>query len=462
MSAKHDRLRMLPKVGDLLDSQQWGPLQQGYRRELVKGLLEQVLDEQRREILDGGEGMVDSGNLLQLVTAALESLVDIGPRPVLNATGVILHTNLGRAPLAGAARQAALATAGYCNLEIDLTQGVRGSRHDHVEELLCRLTGAQAAMVVNNNAAGVMLALCAVAGGGEAVISRGQLVEIGGSFRVPDVMAQSGVILREVGTTNKTYIDDYRQAISENTTALVRVHPSNFRVVGFQHEVELAQMVDLAHSHELPLIDDLGSGTMVDLSQWGIDEPTVQESVATGADLVCFSGDKLLGGPQCGVVVGEKKWIEKLKGHPLARVLRCDKLTLASLAATLALYMKPDGWKEVPVLAMLTEPLEQVEQRARQLATALSSLPLAVSVEEDHSPVGGGALPLHQLETRVVSIDSGRQTEKLAAELRKQRPPLIARIQEDRLLLDVRTLAETEIQEAARTVAAAVEVLSGE
>lgn len=462
MSAKHDRLRMLPKVGDLLDSQQWGPLQQGYRRELVKGLLEQVLDEQRREILDGGEGVVDSGNLLQLVTAALESLVDIGPRPVLNATGVILHTNLGRAPLAGAARQAALAAAGYCNLEIDLAQGVRGSRHDHVEELLCRLTGAPAAMVVNNNAAGVMLALCAVAGGGEAVISRGQLVEIGGSFRVPDVMAQSGVSLREVGTTNKTYIDDYRQAISENTTALVRVHPSNFRVVGFQHEVELAQMVDLAHSHELPLIDDLGSGTMVDLSQWGIDEPTVQESVAAGADLVCFSGDKLLGGPQCGVVVGEKKWIEKLKGHPLARVLRCDKLTLASLAATLALYMKPDGWKEVPVLAMLTEPLEQVEQRARQLATALSSLPLAVSVEEDHSPVGGGALPLHQLETRVVSIDSGRQTEKLAAELRKQRPPLIARIQEDRLLLDVRTLAETEIQEAARTVAAAVEVLSGE
>ena len=462
MSAKHDRLRMLPKVGDLLDSQQWGPLQQGYRRELVKGLLEQVLDEQRREILDGGEGMVDSGNLLQLVTAALESLVDIGPRPVLNATGVVLHTNLGRAPLAGAARQAALATAGYCNLEIDLAQGVRGSRHDHVEELLCRLTGAQAAMVVNNNAAGVMLALCAVAGGGEAVISRGQLVEIGGSFRVPDVMAQSGVILREVGTTNKTYIDDYRQAISENTTALVRVHPSNFRVVGFQHEVELAQMVDLAHSHELPLIDDLGSGTMVDLSQWGIDEPTVQESVATGADLVCFSGDKLLGGPQCGVVVGGKKWIEKLKGHPLARVLRCDKLTLASLAATLALYMKPDGWKEVPVLAMLTEPLEQVEQRARQLATALSNLPLPVTVEESHSPVGGGALPLHQLETRVVSIDSGRQTEKLAAELRKQRPPLIARIQEDRLLLDVRTLAETEIQEAARTVAAAVEVLSGE
>ncbi len=462
MSAEKDRLRMLPKVGDLLDSQQWAPLLQCYRRELVKGLLEQVLDEQRRKILEGGHGVVEPENLLQLVTGALESLSDIGPRPVLNATGVIIHTNLGRAPLTGAARQAALSAAGYCNLEIDLATGMRGSRHDHVEELLCRLTGAPAAMVVNNNAAGVMLALCSVAGGGEAVISRGQLVEIGGSFRVPDVMAQSGVSLREVGTTNKTYIDDYRQAVNEGTTALVRVHPSNFRVVGFQQEVDLAQLVELAHSHQLPLIDDLGSGTLVDLSPWGIDEPTVQQSVDAGADLVCFSGDKLLGGPQCGVVVGEKKWIDKLRKHALARVLRCDKLTLASLAATLAFYLKPDGWKEVPVLAMLTEPLEQVEQRARQLATALGGLPVAVSLEEGQSPVGGGALPLYELETRVVAIDSGRQTEKLAAKLRNRRPSLIARIQDDRLLLDVRTLADTEIQAAAQAVTAAVEVLFGE
>jgi len=314
-------------------------------------------------------------------------------------------------------------------------------------------------MVVNNNAAAVLLALGALAHGREGVISRGQLVEIGGSFRIPAVMEQSGVRLVEVGTTNKTYLEDYRQAITADTGVLLRVHPSNYRVVGFHQEVSLGEMVTLGREYGLPVLDDLGSGTLVDLRPWGIDEPTVGQSIAAGADLVCFSGDKLLGGPQCGLIVGSSLWISRLKKHPLARALRCDKVTLAALAATLSLYISPEGWRRIPVLAMLTEDLARVRERAEGLAKALIGLPAVVEVLEDISPIGGGALPLHRLPTRVVRIEPREiSAQDLAMALRLGSQPLMARIRDEAVLLDVRTLTEQQVKEAA---AAIVQVLGG-
>jgi L-seryl-tRNA(Ser) seleniumtransferase len=454
-----DLLSKLPKVGDLLDSAAWAELLARYSRPQVKGALETELESASQAILAGGKKVPLPEELRQRVQSRLGALTQPGPWRVLNATGVIIHTNLGRAPLAREAVAAATAAAGYCNLELDMASGQRGSRHSHVEELLCRLTGAEAAMAVNNNAAAVLLALATVAQGREGIISRGQLVEIGGSFRVPEVMAQSGVRLVEVGTTNKTYLEDYRRAISAETGVLMRVHPSNYRVVGFQQEVPLADLVALGREHDLPVLDDLGSGTLVDLTPWGIDEPTVQQSVLAGADLVCFSGDKMLGGPQCGIIVGKEAWIARLRKHPLARALRCDKITLAALSATLALYIEPEGWRRVPVLAMLTESLAEIEARARKLATALAGLPAAVEVKADISPVGGGALPLHQLETRVVQVrPRDRTAQDLAGALRQGRPPAVARVRDEAVLLDVRTLREEEIPFLA---AALAEVMGG-
>lgn len=452
-----DLLSRLPKVGRLLESAEWAGIQARCSREQVKAALEAELDLARQAIMAGVRQAPGEEELLLRVEARLGRLLQAGPRRVLNATGVIIHTNLGRSPLAQEAATAAAEAAGYCDLEMDMDSGERGSRHVHVEELLCRLTGAEAAMAVNNNAAGVMLALGGVAKGREGIIARGQLVEIGGSFRVPEVMEESGIRLVEVGTTNKTYLEDYKGAISPETGVILRVHPSNFRVVGFQQEVPLAELVALGREHNLPVLDDLGSGTIVDLRAWGVDEPTVQESVAAGADLICFSGDKMLGGPQCGIIVGGKQWISRLKKHPLARALRCDKINLAALAATLALYIQPEGWRSIPVLAMLTEELTAVEARAKSLATALSGLPAKIELVSDVSPVGGGALPLHRLETRAVRV----QPEKISAQalaqiLRQGKIPLVARVHEEAVILDVRTLRGEEISLAAQALAAAL------
>lgn len=454
MSQVNSLLRRLPAVGTLLESEEWQALLRRYNRELIKEFLEKELACTREEIRQGKSYLPSGRELLQRVEAALVPLGKPGPKPVLNATGVIIHTNLGRAPLADSAIRAAVKAAGYCDLEFDLPQGVRGSRQRHVEELLCRITGAQAAMVVNNNAAAVLLALAAVARGGEAVISRGQLVEIGGSFRIPEVMEQSGVTLKEVGTTNKTYLKDYQRAISPDTRVLIRVHPSNYRVVGFQHEVSLADLVGLAQEHNLPVIDDLGSGVLVDLRQYGIDEPTVQESVAAGANIICFSGDKLLGGPQCGIIVGSQEWVHKLKQHPLARALRCDKVTIASLGATLALYLRPGGWQQIPVLALLSEPLAAVESRAKALTELLQGLPLAIEEREDYSPVGGGALPLFRLQTKVLHLRPQYiSAAELARRLRLTTPPLVTRVAEERVVVDLRTLPADELERAADLVA---------
>ena len=363
-------------------------------------------------------------------------------RRVLNATGVLVHTNLGRAPLADAAlARVAEVGAGYSNLEYDLEGGERGSRQDHLAGLLQRLTGAEAALVVNNNAAAVLLALAALAEGREVVVSRGELIEIGDGFRIPDVLARSGARLVEVGTTNRTRAADYEAAIGPDTAVLLRVHQSNFRVVGFSEQPRLADLAAIARAHELPLVDDLGSGALVQVG----DEPTPAESLRAGADLVCFSGDKLLGGPQAGVVVGRADLVERLRRHPLQRALRADKLTLAALEGTLALALDPRTRDEVPVLRMLHEPIEAVRARAERLASLVGG-----EVEETVARVGGGALPLAELPSAACAVE-----EALAEPLRLGEPPVVAVVRDGRTLLDCRTLTDAEVDEVAAMVRAA-------
>jgi L-seryl-tRNA(Ser) seleniumtransferase len=362
---------------------------------------------------------------------------------VINATGVLVHTNLGRAPLPAAALTRAVEVGGgYSNLEYDLSRGTRGSRQDHLAAILRRLTGAEAALVVNNNAAAVMLALAALAEGREVLVSRGELIEIGDGFRIPDVLARSGARLVEVGTTNRTQARDYERAVTAETAAILRVHQSNFRVVGFTELPRLEELAAVAGTHGLPLVDDLGSGALVPLG----DEPTAQQSLAGGADLVCFSGDKLLGGPQAGIVVGRAELAERLRSHPLQRALRADKLTLAALEATLSLYLEPArARREVPVLNMLDEPADSVRARAERLATLVGG-----EVEETVAKVGGGALPLTELPSFACALE-----EALAERLRVGEPAVVGVVRDGRLLLDVRAIAEAELEDVAAAVQAA-------
>ena len=397
-----------------------------------------------REAIRAGD---DPGDVAELARAELDRLRAFSQRRVINATGVIVHTNLGRAPLATSAIERVVEVgAGYSNLELDLATGTRGSRQDHVAEALGRLTGAEAALVVNNNAAAVLLALAALAEGREVIVSRGELIEIGDGFRIPDVLARSGARMVEVGTTNRTRTADYERAIGPDTAALLRVHQSNFRVVGFTALPELAELAEVAQRAGLPLVDDLGSGSLLDVG----DEPTASSSLAAGADLVCFSGDKLLGGPQAGIVVGRRDLVERLRRHPLQRALRADKLTLAALEGTLALLSDPErARREIPVLRMLDEPLETVRVRAERLAALVGG-----DVEETVARVGGGALPLVELPSAACAVE-----EALAAPLRAGEPAVIGIVRDGRLLLDARTLTEAEVDEAARAVAAARERL---
>jgi len=402
-----------------------------------------ILSERRAELLEGAEDEVD---LIERATDRLRPSL----RRVLNATGVVVHTNLGRAPLAHAARVAvARATGGYSNLELDLASGERGSRHQHVERLLCELTGAEAAVVVNNCAAAVLLAAAALAGGGrELVVSRGQLIEIGGAFRIPEVVVAAGAQRIEVGTTNRTRLSDYSAAIGPRTGALLRAHASNFRTVGFVEQVEVEPLCSLG----VPVIDDVGSGVLADELELLADEPPVRRSVRAGAALVCFSGDKLLGGPQAGLIVGRRAAIETARSHPLARAVRIDKLSLAALEATLALYRDPElARRELPVLAMLTSSQDELGRRARALAEATGG-----EVVQSVARVGGGALPLLELPGPAVAIDAGPLgIDALARALRTGEPAVVGRIQHGRLLLDPRTLTDQEAEEAARAVRAA-------
>jgi len=397
-----------------------------------------VIARAREAIQCGG----DPGDLSVLLREELDAARRPALRRVLNATGVIVHTNLGRAPLAAAALERAVeATRGYSNLEYDLDEGRRGSRQDHVTGILRRLTGAQAAIVVNNNAGALLLALAALAEGRDVIVSRGELIEIGDGFRIPDVLARSGARLVEVGTTNRTRAADYEHAIDERTALLLRVHQSNFRVVGFAEQPPLGELATIARATSLPLLDDLGSGALLDLS----DEPTARASLAAGADLVCFSGDKLLGGPQAGIVAGRADLVERLRRHPLHRALRIDKLSLAALEGTLLLYLDPErALAEVPVLRMLREPPEIVRARAERLAAAVGG-----EVEETVGRVGGGALPLHELPSFACAVE-----ESLAAPLHLREPAVIGIVRDGRLLLDCRTLADAELDEVAAAIAA--------
>ena len=395
-----------------------------------------VLARAREEIKAGHE----PGDLAARMKEEIASLREPRLRRALNATGVIVHTNLGRAPLADAALERVREVGrGYSNLEYDLTAGSRGSRQDHVAAALRRLTGAEAALVVNNNAAAVLLSLAALAEGREVVVSRGELIEIGDGFRIPDVLARSGARLVEVGTTNRTRASDYEAAVRPETALLLRVHQSNFRVVGFAELPSLDELARVAERHGVPLVDDLGSGVLVDVP----DEPTVRESLGAGADLVCFSGDKLLGGPQAGIVVGRAELVERLRRHPLQRALRADKLTLAALEGTLGLYLEPGrALREVPVLRMLVEPAASVRTRAERLARLVDG-----DVEETVGRVGGGALPLTELPSFACAVE-----ESLAAALRAGEPPVIGVVRDGSLLLDCRTLDDSEVDEVAEAI----------
>jgi L-seryl-tRNA(Ser) seleniumtransferase len=395
-----------------------------------------VIAQAREEIRAG----LDPGDLRQRLQQELVAMRAPQLRRVLNATGVIVHTNLGRAPLADAALARVAETArGYSNLEYDLARGERGSRQDHVRALLQQLTGAEAALVVNNNAAAVLLALAALATGRDVLVSRGELIEIGDGFRLPDVLAQSGARLVEVGTTNRTRAADYANAIGPETALVLRVHQSNFRVVGFTERPALAELAEVARANGLPLLDDLGSGVMLELSG----EPSARESLGAGADLVCFSGDKLLGGPQAGIFVGRAELVDRLRRHPLQRALRADKLTVAALEGTLALYLDPErAAAEIPVLRLLREDAASVRTRAERLATLVGG-----TVEETVARVGGGALPLAELPSFACAVD-----EELGARLRDGDPPVVAVMRDGRCLLDCRTLRDEELDDVAAAV----------
>ena len=429
-------LRDLPSVDELAADER---LATAAPRPLLVAAVRSALERAREEIRAGA----DPGDLVDRVESELAAARGARLRRVINATGVIVHTNLGRAPLAGEAlERVASVAAGYSNLEYDVDEGARGSRQDHVAPILRRLTGAEAALVVNNNAGAVLLALAALAEGREVLVSRGELIEIGDGFRIPDVLARSGANLREVGTTNRTRAADYDRAIGPETALLLRVHQSNFRVVGFTEQPRLEELVRIGRTHGIPVVDDLGSGVLVELE----DEPSARDALSAGADLVCFSGDKLLGGPQAGIVVGRADLVEKLRRHPLQRALRADKLTLAALEGTLALYLDPErAAREIPVLRMLAEPLETVRGRAERLADLAGG-----EVEQTVGRVGGGALPLAELPSFACAVQ-----ESLAAPLRAGEPPVVGVVRDGRLLLDCRTLSDDEAAETAAAVRAA-------
>ena len=435
--------RNLPSVDKVLSDERISRLE-GYPHELLVSVIRRRL-EQERESIAYGQPCAPTGDIVASVIRALEALERPGLRRVINASGVIIHTNLGRAPLSEAALAAMDAVSrGYANLEFDLESGARGSRHAHIEGLLCQLTGAEAALVVNNNAAAVLLALTTLAKRKEVIVSRGQAVEIGGGFRIPDVMRQSGAKLVEVGTTNRTYAADYEQAITPRTAALMRVHSSNFRLVGFTNEVMLEELVATARKHHIIVMDDIGSGCLIDTTAYGMaPEPMVQASVRAGAALTFFSGDKLVGGPQAGIIVGEKQYIEKLKKHPLARAARIDKTRLAGLIATVIHYLKGEATTKVPVWRMIAAPLEEIEKRANLWSQALGGTARVIPGE---TMVGGGSLPGGSLPTGLLAIGGSKKetAQAIGRRLRLREVPVIGRIEKDVLLLDPRTVLPEE------------------
>jgi L-seryl-tRNA(Ser) seleniumtransferase len=463
---RRGRLRALPSVDEVVRALDGGPTASRVR--LVEAV-RSVLGERRRAVLAAASPAeldalaLETPALLLRVRAALDAAGAWKLDRVINATGVVLHTNLGRAPLGSRAlAQLAVVAERYSNLELDVRTRTRGSRYGHVDGLLCRLSGAEASLVVNNNAAAVLLALESLAAGREVVVSRGELIEIGGAFRIPDILARSGARLIEVGTTNRTRLADYAGAITPNTALLLKVHPSNYRVMGFTESVLTAELTELGRARGVPVLEDLGSGCFLDLRPWGLPrEPTVPETVAAGADIITFSGDKLLGGPQAGIVVGRRALVERLQQNPLNRALRIDKLTLAALEATLRAYEDPaTAPREIPTLRMLSEAASIVRRRARRVLNrvpAPARVALGLTVVVDRSEVGGGALPLAVLPTAALALGTSRHpATALDTKLRAGRPPVIGRIAADRLLLDCRTVMDDEVTHLATALTALV------
>lgn len=440
----HGELRKLPSVEKVLQNPEVQAAISKNGRLLAVDSVRQVLDEARREI-EGGQPCPTQETIVDRVLTSLAASGQPTLRRAINATGVIIHTNLGRAPLSDEARAAMdLVARGYSNLEYDLAAGSRGSRYMHAEELLRRLTGAGGGLLVNNNAGAVLLVLSALARGRKAIISRGQLIEIGGGFRIPEVMLQSGVQLVEVGTTNRTHLGDYESAIDEEVALLMHVHYSNFKVLGFAEQVPLHELVEIAGQHGLLVVEDLGSGCLLDTLPFGLaHEPTVQESVAEGADLVCFSGDKLLGGPQAGIVVGRADLIAALKRHPLSRALRVDKTTIAGVQATLLHYLRQEATEKVPVWRMISLTVEEIQDRAAGWKDRLLDYGAEAQVIPGLSTVGGGSLPGETLPTRVVALRVAAP-DRLAQRLRMGNPPVIGRIEGGEFILDPRTVLPGE------------------
>ena len=440
-------LRSLPGVDKLLQSTAVSPLLEEYGRNLTVEALRHSLEQTRAAILSGN--LQEAATDEVVVATAVTWLTDfLAPTlyPVINGTGVIIHTNLGRAPLSQAALAAMQAVGqGYATLEYDVATGKRGSRAVHAEQLLCRLTGAEAALVVNNNASSVLLMLTALCPGQEVIISRGQLVEIGGGFRIPDVMAQSGAKLVEVGTTNRTHLRDYAHAINENTAAILVAHHSNYRIIGFHTEPELADLAALAHEHGLPLLYDQGSGAFLDTAVYGLEhEPTVLEGLAAGCDIVAFSGDKLLGGPQAGILAGRAAYITPCKKQPLARAVRADKSCLAGLYATLTHYLTGRALTEIPVWRMISRPLAEIEAEANAWAARLREEGVTAEVVDGRATVGGGSLPGTSLPTKLLALPH-TNPDQLAESLRLSDPPVIGRIQDGRFLIDPRTIFPEQV-----------------
>ncbi len=444
-------LRQLPSIDKLLRLPIAVDLINEYGHTLIVEALRATLDQQRTAVLKGAANIAVDTELVQSAQAWLGEWFTATLRPVINATGVIVHTNLGRAPLSEAAIEAVTAVAhGYSTLEFDLESGKRGSRSVHAEQLLTRFTNTEAAIAVNNNAAAVLLMLTALCQGKEVIISRSQLVEIGGGFRVPDIMAQSGAKLVEVGTTNRTHLRDYENAINENTGAIMVAHHSNFKIVGFTTEPSLSDLADLCQTHNIPLLYDQGSGAMFDTSVYGLDpEPTVPDAIQAGCDVIAFSGDKLLGGPQAGILCGQADLIACIKKHPLARAVRADKMALSALSATLMLYRKEKALEAIPVWHMISQPLSVVKETADKWAAQLQEQGIPAQSLGGESTVGGGSLPGTSLPTQLVSM-THTNVDAFAAHLRANDPPVIGRIQDGRFLIDPRTVlpkqAETLIQ----------------
>ncbi len=462
MDKKH-LFSQLPSVEEVLNHEKIIPLLEEYPRILIVNNIRQCIDDIRKKIIALKEAEIndfytDCNILMNNIIDHVKENYALSLKKVINGTGVVIHTNLGRSLLSESIKEEVWKVASrYSNLEYDLDLGERGSRYSHLEETIKKITGAEAVLVVNNNAAAVLLVLSTMAKGKEVIVSRGELVEIGGSFRIPKVMEQSGGYLIEVGSTNKTHIHDYEEVINENTAALLKVHTSNYRILGFTKSVEIEELSKLGEKHKLPVIEDLGSGLFVDLSKYGLSyEPTVIDSLKSGADIVTFSGDKILGGPQAGIIVGKKEYIEKMKRNQLTRALRVDKITIAALEATFRLYLEEEkAVKEIPTLRMLTYTIEELKEKADQLHEIIKdkNIDAVVNIEDGYSQVGGGSMPLERIKTKVITmIPNTISVASLERKLRLSENHIIGRVYDEKYVLDVRTIFEDEFEQIGKEV----------